>query len=271
MTDDSGAKLGPLTGWELDAPETDTVVRQFLQAQTAFQRLTGETLGATVVENERSIAVDTGRPASMLNFGVLRQPLTTANLDRTMTELEDLFGQPGATGFVAVYSPLPTPDLTAWGWTLAGHPPLQLRSPFSSLVPTDIRVEPVQSSDELATLEKIMIEGFDFQEMRGAMSGALFHPGMLQDDRFAAWLGYLDNEPVAAAGSLVEAGIVDVVMVATIPRARRKGVGLAVTQAAARPELGLPAVLFSSDEGRPVYERLGFVPILRGSFWYRDR
>jgi hypothetical protein len=30
-------------------------------------------------------------------------------------------------------------------------------------------------------------------------------------------------------------------------------------------------VLFSSDEGRPVYERLGYVPILRGAFWYRNR
>ena len=150
MTDDTGAQLGPLSGWELDAPETDTVVRQFLQAQTAFQRLTGESLGATVVENERYIAVDTGRPASMLNFGVLRQPLTASNLERTMSELEDLFGQPGATGFAAVYSPLPTPDLSDWGWTLAGHPPLQLRSPFSGLVPTDIRVERIQGESGLA-------------------------------------------------------------------------------------------------------------------------
>jgi hypothetical protein len=70
---------------------------------------------------------------------------------------------------------------------------------------------------------------------------------------------------------VTDAGIVDIVMVATVPSGRRKGAGLAVTQAAARLDLGFPGVLFSSDEGRPVYERLGFVPILRGSFWYRNR
>ena len=76
---------------------------------------------------------------------------------------------------------------------------------------------------------------------------------------------------MSAAASIEEAGIVNVVTVATIPSGRRKGGALAVTQAAARPELGLPSALFSSDEGRPVYERLGYVPIMRGSFWYRNR
>jgi len=271
MSEESDTQSGPRTGWELDAPDTDTAMRQFLQAQTAFQRLSGESLGATVVETERYIAVDTGRPASMVNFGLLRQPIDAANIDQRMNELEDIFGRRDATGFVALYSPMPTPDLSTWGWNLAGHPPMQLRSPCSPAVPTDTRIERVRSNEDLANLERIMIEGFDFQEMRGAAAGSLFSPRLLEDDRFGAWLGYRQDEPVAAAGSMVEAGIVDVVMVATVPAARRMGLGLAVTQAATRPELGLPAVLFSSDEGRPVYERLGYMPILRGSFWYRER
>jgi len=207
----------------------------------------------------------------MLNFGLLRQPLGTSSIDLTMRELEGLFGRPGTTGFVGLYSPLPTPDLAAWGWNLAGHPPKQLRSPHAPPVPTDVRTEPVRTADDLEVFTRIIVEGFGFQEMRGAAAGSYFNPRLLDDERFGAWMGYLGDEPVAAAGSLVEAGIVDVVMVATVPAARRKGVGLAITQTAARPELGLPAVLFSSDEGRPVYERLGFVPILRGSFWYRER
>ncbi len=238
MSESTDADQGPLTGWEQDAPETDTAVRQFIQAQSAFQRLTGEVLGATVIENERFIAVDTGRPASMINFGLLLQPLDASNTDRTMTEIEALFGQPGATGMVALYSPLPTPDLSPWGWSLAGHPPLQLRSPLWPAIDTGIRIEPVRSNEDLLELERVMIEGFDFQEMRGVAAGMYFNLRLLEDHRFGAWLGYLDDEPVGASVSIVEAGIVDVLMVATLPAARRKGIGLAVTQAATRPELG---------------------------------
>ncbi len=272
MTTDASPAPPPLTGWEFSAPTTDTVLRQFLLAQSAFQRASGEALGATVVETDEFIAIDTGRPATMINFAVLRQPLSGPALDAAMDALGRIYGRPDARGFVALYSPLPTADLRAWGWTLAGHPPLQLRSPFTPLLETgSIRVEPVSTAEHQATLEQIMIRGFEMDEMAGQPAGSLLGPGLYADARFGAWLGLIDGEPVSGAASLTEAGIVDIVMVATLPQARRKGAALAVTQAAARPELGLPGVLFSSDDGRPVYERLGFTPILRGAFWYRVR
>jgi hypothetical protein len=272
MSENTGVIQGPLTGWELNAPRPDTVVRQFIDSHVAFQQLAGEAMGATVVVNERFIAVDTGRPATFLNLALLRKPLMGAELEPTMLELEAIYGAAGTTGTAVIYSPLPTPDFSPWGWTLSGHPPLQLRSPFTQMVDIgSIRIELVSTAAQLQTFERVMIEGFEMEEMRGLPENSLFTPALLADERFGAWLGYLEGEAVAGAASMVEGALVDVVMVATLPQARRKGLGLAVTQAATRPELGLPAVLFSSDEGRPVYERLGFVPILRGSFWYRNR
>ena len=272
MSENTVASLGPLTGWELDAPPSDTVLRQFILSQVAFQELAGRAMGATVAVNDRYIAVDTGRPATFLNLALLRKPLAGAELEQTMEELEAIYGVAGASGSAVVYSPLPTPDLSSWGWTLSGHPPLQLRSPLTPPIDTSsIRIDPVTGDDELHIFERIAIEGFPMDEMRGAPPNSLFTPSMLADPRFGAWLGYLGDEPVSGAASMLEDGMVDVVMVATLPQARRKGIGLAITQRAARPELGLPAALLSSDEGRPIYERLGFVPILRGSFWYRER
>lgn len=272
MSEESSEHAGPLTGWEASAPVSDTVLRQFLLAQTAFQRLSGESLGATVVETDRYVAVDLGRPATLLNFAILRQPLFGVELEEAMDELHALYGAPGKSGWAALYSPLPTADLSPWGWTLAGHPPLQLRSRSFPLVDTSaVRVDRVTTDEAMAVFEQIIIQGFEMSEMLGRPAGSLLPASLLADPRFTAWMGYVEGEPVAAAASLVEAEIVDVVMVATLPAARRRGAGLAVTQAAARPELGLPGVLFSSDEGRPVYEKLGFVPIMRGAFWYWNR
>ena len=272
MTQDTSPNSAPRTGWEPDAPVGDTALRQFLLAHSAFQRASGEALAANVIETDAFIAVETGRPATMINFALLRQPSNGAALESAMAALEQIYGGSDKRGFVALYSPLPTVDLHPWGWTLAGHPPLQLRSPYTPLAaPGTVRVERVITATQQAILEQIMIAGFEMSEMEGQPAGALLGPRLFDDERFTAWLGYLGNEPVSGAASLAEAGIVDIVMVATVPAARRKGAALAVTQVAARPELGLPGVLFSSDEGRPVYERLGFVPILRGAFWYRNR
>lgn len=271
MSNDT-ADSPPLSGWEASAPPQDTALRQFVLAQTAFQQLSGEALGAEIVETDAFIAVDCGRPASMINFTFVKQPLHGALLESTMDTLNGLYDIPGKTGFVGLYSPLPTADFSPWGWILAGHPPVQVRHPAMPLLEIPaVRLERVSSEADQVLLERIMQDGFEFEEMRGSPPGAHLGSGMYNDPRFAAWIGYVDDIPISAAASLVEAGIVNVVMVATMLSGRRKGGGLAVTQAAARPELGLPGVLFASEEGRPVYERLGFVPIIRGAFWYRNR
>ena len=46
--------------------------------------------------------------------------------------------------------------------------------------------------------------------------------------------------------------------VAALPAARGRGVGAAVTWAATLCQPELPAVLVASDDGRPVYERMGY-------------
>jgi hypothetical protein len=42
-----------------------------------------------------------------------------------------------------------------------------------------------------------------------------------------------------------------------------------VTWAATVAAPALPAVLLASDPGRPVYERMGYLPLLRATMWTR--
>src|SRR4029078_3328006 len=105
---------------------------------------------ATVVETDRFLAVDTGRPATMMNFVLLKQPFLGPEMEETMQEIEAIFGMSGARGFAALYTPLPTPDLAPYGWTLAGHPPLQLRSPYTPPRDTSaVRVERVTTEEKM--------------------------------------------------------------------------------------------------------------------------
>jgi len=55
--------------------------------------------------------------------------------------------------------------------------------------------------------------------------------------------------------------------VATLPEARGRGYGAALTATAALSQPDLPSALIASDDGRGVYERLGFLPISRFTLW----
>jgi hypothetical protein len=84
-------------------------------------------------------------------------------------------------------------------------------------------------------------------------------------------VGWVENRPVSASSVWTEHGINNVTMVATIANARGRGYGEALTWRAACAEPSLPAMLISSDVGRSVYERMGFLPLQRITLWFRTR
>lgn len=86
-------------------------------------------------------------------------------------------------------------------------------------------------------------------------------------------LGLLAGRPVACAKLFVSDGIAAVHYVVTHADVRRRGIGTAMTCAVLRMAraLGLThAVLTASDEGYPIYQRLGFHTVgTRRTFLYR--
>jgi hypothetical protein len=54
-----------------------------------------------------------------------------------------------------------------------------------------------------------------------------------------------------------------------MPETRRRGVGRAVTYAATFADPAANAVLIASDDGVGVYERMGYIRLLRLTLWVR--
>jgi hypothetical protein len=75
------------------------------------------------------------------------------------------------------------------------------------------------------------------------------------------YLGYLDDVPVATSTVFYSAGVAGIYNVATIPSARKKGIGTAITVAPLNDAIEMEyqvSTLFSSELGLGVYQSIGF-------------
>ena len=95
----------------------------------------------------------------------------------------------------------------------------------------------------------------------GAQTEALATAGIDPDGPMRHYVGLLDGEPVGASSLMLAAGVASLQLVATVPEARRRGVGTTMSLAPmvdAR-ELGCRiGILASSPLGFGVYSRIGF-------------
>ena len=86
------------------------------------------------------------------------------------------------------------------------------------------------------------------------------HDGLLAEN-VAAFIAYLDDEPVSIAMTIVSHGVAGIYWVGSLEQARGQGLGRAVTAVATNAgfELGADiASLQASPMGKPIYEAMGY-------------
>lgn len=260
-------------GWEPDTPVTDSLLRRFLVNWIASIEAHGMPLGGRSLRRDDLAAVDVGRPSVGANVTTLLAPLFSEGTAEVMAALDDFYGfsTDALAGTVFLFSPWPTPDLRPHGWSLVAHLPLMLH-PAGGVVPpppAGLRIEEVRDTESLRAFEVVIVRGFA-PEVEGD-PGAAFDAGMLTDKRWRLWVGWEGDRPVSAAATFVAAGINDVTLVATVPEARHRGYGAALTWRATLADPTLPSLLIATAEGRPVYERMGYLSLFRFALWSRDR
>lgn len=260
------------TGWEPDTPVTDTVLRQFVFNLAASSEIPVVLMGGRCLHHDDLAATDVGRPSGFFNSATLLQPLLAGRLDKVMRTLDRFYGESG-TGEVLLWSAWPTPDLRPHGWELEGHPPMMVRPAGGQLppLPHGLEIEPVRDTRTLRACEETVIRGYPMPQLQPVRPGALFDERLLSDDRVRLWLGRSDGRPVAACLAVLDNGLNGISLVATVPEARRRGFGEALTWQGTMADPTLHAALLASDLGRPIYERMGFLPITRFTLWRRPR
>lgn len=262
-------------GWEADAPVSDSLLRRFLVNWTLAVEAEGESLGGRIFRRDDIAAVDVGRPGSFHNVATLTMPLFPEGAGEVMAVLDDFYHFPtdDALGKVFLFSPWPTPDLRTYGWAIVEYLPLMLRPAGGAPppLPPGLRIEKVTDKRGVRDFETASVRGFSSSANEDEGAGSLLGNAILDDERMRMWVGFEDDRPVSAASTFIEAGINDVTLVATVPEARRRGYGAALTWHATLADPALPSLLLATNDGLPVYEGMGYVTLFRFALWSRDR
>jgi GNAT superfamily N-acetyltransferase len=114
---------------------------------------------------------------------------------------------------------------------------------------------------------QVAAEGF---EMPIDWLRAVIGPSILSNPDCRTYLGYADGRPVVSGTGIRSGRTIGVYNIATVPSARRRGFGAAMTAriAADGAAQGCDvAVLQASSMGRPTYERLGYRTVVEYEAW----
>lgn len=139
--------------------------------------------------------------------------------------------------------------------------------------PLGLEIIPVEDLQTLQTWVNVFIRGYGLPEewyfdLFELMNGlGLAYP-------FQNYLGFLDGQAIATSHIFYSAGVAGIYNVATLPEARGKGIGAAMTRAPliqAREQGFKLGVLQSSEMGYPIYQNLGFVQLCTMDHFYWKR
>jgi hypothetical protein len=250
------------TGHFPETPVEDNLVRRFLHNQAALSVTLAEAADGEVLTQPGVVATWYDTQVFYNSMAVLTSPLTTESLEA----VEKLYA--GRVG--TMLSAWPTEDLTDRGWVLMGHPMFVVKAPGHLAVdtPPSVSIDVACTAEDLALGERLAVEGYPLPEAADAPANSVY-PAATLESPLLVRIGRVDGEPVSVAASYLAHDVVNLCLAATLPAGRRKGVWASLVAARVNDEEHLPAVAITSDDSRPGFTKLGFLPVQRMTMWLR--
>src|SRR5829696_6166844 len=161
------------------------------------------------------------------------------------------------------------PALEAVSFVLCERRPGMLLAPLAGQpapVP-GLEVREVRDTAGLADFVATSAAGF---EGGADLFARLYTPASLTEPDQTLYVGYLEGEPVATAIRGTSHRIAGIGGVSTVPAARRRGIGAAITWRAALDGLAegcVASYLGASEMGFRVYERMGYRHVVDFHVW----
>jgi GNAT superfamily N-acetyltransferase len=252
------------TGWEPGVPASDSLLRAYVLASAGRAAYMARCAGGREQRWADLAVADPRSPVLWDNAAVLLQPPQYTDMGHLLERLTSFYPPERHFVFMAAW---PTPDLRAAGLELMGHPPLMFRPAggVAPELPEGLEIVPVTDERTMKDFVRTVVDAYPLPGAEGTVLGEAAMLG----GPLALFVGYLDGQPVATSGSYLEHGVVDVEWVSARPEYRGRGIGGALAWAATAASPSDPAMLIASDEGQPVYSRLGYLRLQRLTMWHR--
>ena len=246
------------------------------------------TVPGSSIEETKNLSRHLAFPTNPMYKGVWHTNLTPEKVDQTIDETIDWFKSRNAPFFFWWTGPTTQPDdigtyLLKYGFidmegqgqattpgiksTALGAPGMvadlhNMNELVLEKVSLGFEVQDVQNETDLQDFKRVFIEGYDMPPAMAEGWVQSAHELGIGKTPWRLILGRFNGQPVATNIVLNGAGVVGVYGIAVIASARGKGIGAAITLKPileARDREGYHySVLFSSEMGTPVYERIGF-------------
>jgi N-acetylglutamate synthase len=187
--------------------------------------------GMDVARIDGAVLVATGMPAAFFNPAFIDR--STADLDETLDEAARFFQDRNLPWIVHALGDDVADRLqavaSAHRLVAAGAMPgmtLRAIDAGSHAAPDGLRIEHVEDGDAVIVHNDVMAAGFGIpRDMLAPMDHARFATAA----GVSLYIGYMGDTPVANALLHVTGGVAGIYNVATIPEARRQGIGAAMT------------------------------------------